>query len=180
MIESIEKRLQCRFDYTDKNGKRTRRTVSPAMLYTEKGRWYLIANDEAKNQVRVFAFANIDRFEVLPGEKSTLNEERIRHISKRASVWQSDDAEPFEVTLWVDTSVRRYLEEVPLHPTQTLVELHADSGDAVYAYRITHPMELLPEIKSWLPHIRILSPKSMQKTLQEDLRTYLSLTAPLS
>jgi len=121
---------------------------------------------------RGFSFAKIRDFAPL-NSPSTLSEADIRRESARASVWQSSGAEPFRVELLVGASVRHYFDEVPLHPSQTLVELHSDTGDAVYAYRITHPMELLPEIKSWLPHVHILSPQSLAKQLKHELIEYL-------
>ena len=101
---------------------------------------------------RGFSFAKRRHFTLLGTQ--TLKAD-IRRESTRMPVWQSDDVKPFGVELLVRASVRHYFDEVPLHPSQNLIELHSDTGDAVYAYRITHPMELLPEIKSWLLHLHL-------------------------
>ncbi len=172
IIKSIEQGSKCTFDYRNNRGIRAQRTVSPIKLYTEKGKWYLLAKDDTSEKVRTFDFMKIEDFRVLSGVRSELTQADIYEANSRRSIWASSDTEPFEVQLEVSAYARRYLEEVPLHHTQSLLSPHSD-GSAIYLYTITHPMELLPEIKNWIPHIHILSPKTMQHELQKDISRYL-------
>lgn len=172
IIKSIEQGSKCTFVYRNNRGIRAQRTVSPIKLHTEKGKWYLLAKDDTSQQVRSFDFLKIEGFRVLSGIPSELTSADINEANSRSSIWSSSNTEPFEVRLYVTAYAKRYIEEVPLHRSQVLEELHAD-GNAVFAYTVTHPMELLPEIKNWIPHIHLLSPKTMKETLQEDIETFL-------
>jgi len=172
IIQSIEKECKCRFDYTNNRGISSLRTVSPIKLYTAKGKWYLLAKDDTSKEVRPFDFLKIRHFEILPGVPNDLTRSEIEEANERASVWASAGQKPFEVRLHVSAYAKRYLMEVPLHKSQTLESPHID-GTATFAYRITHNMELLPEIKNWIPHIHILEPKSMRKSLREDVEIFL-------
>ncbi len=172
IIRSIEQGCQCAFDYTNNRGERSHRTVSPIRLRTEKGKWYLLARDSASGQVRTFDFLKIRTFSVLGNTPARLSPNDIREAAERSSVWASSDTDPYEVRLYVTPYARRYLDEVPLHRTQRLAELHTD-GHAVYSCTITHPMEILPEIKNWIPHIHILSPDHLRQQLREDIESFL-------
>ncbi len=172
IIKSIEQGSKCVFDYTNNKRVRARRRVSPIKLHTEKGKWYLLAKDDNSKQVRSFDFLKIEGFRVLSGTPSELTQTDIDEANSRSSIWASSDTEPFEVQLEVSSYARRYLEEVPIHHTQSLLSPHSD-GSATYLYTITHPMELLPEIKNWIPHIHILSPETMRNELQQDIMIFL-------
>jgi predicted DNA-binding transcriptional regulator YafY len=172
IIRSIEQGSKCAFDYTNNRGERSHRTVSPIRLRTEKGKWYLLARDDASGQVRTFDFLKIRSFEVLSSTAAELSTAEIEDAATRSSVWASSDTEPYAVRLYVTPYARRYLDEVPLHRTQRLEELHTD-GHAVYSCTITHPMEILPEIKNWIPHIHILTPDHLRKQLREDIESFL-------
>ena len=39
--------------------------------------------------------------------------------------------------------------------------------------KITHEMEILPLIKYWLPHIKVIEPKWIDDKMQEELTNYL-------
>ena len=172
IIESIEKGCKCRFVYTNNRGITGTKTVSPVKLYTAKGKWYLLAKDDARGEIRPFDFLKIRAFVSLPSLPHDLSETEIVEASSRASIWSSTGVEPFAVRLEASAYATRYLREVPLHPTQTLDMPHSD-GSAEFLYTITHPMELLPEIKNWIPHIHIIEPESLRKVLRKDIEKYL-------
>ncbi len=171
IIKSIDSGNKCAFTYTNNKNERKERSVSPIRLYTERGKWYLIAKDDLRGDIRTFDFLKIRNFRVLSDEKAVLSESEIKEAAKRSSVWASSNNLPFEVKLYAKEYARRYLDEVPLHRSQTLEEIHSDGG-AIYTYTITHPMELLPEIKTWIPHLFILSPATLKEQLHNDLHTY--------
>jgi predicted DNA-binding transcriptional regulator YafY len=171
IITSIEQGSQCTFAYTNNRGEHATRTVSPIKLYTEQGKWYLMAKDSATNAIRVFDFLKIEHFAVLPDTPSDLTQADIDEANARRSIWASSDTEPIEVRVEADAYAARYLDEVPLHPSQSLLSPHA-AGGATYLYTITHPMELLPKIKSWIPHLYIESPQSLRDELINELDEY--------
>jgi len=40
-------------------------------------------------------------------------------------------------------------------------------------FQITNDMEILPLIKRWIPHIKIISPNSLKEKLRKELNVYL-------
>ena len=173
LIESIEHRCKCTFGYTNNRGEFSRRTVSPIQLRTEKGKWYLLARDDVSGGVRTFDFLKIRDFGLLSAQPGEATPEQVADALSRSSVWASSETEPYEVQLEVSAYARRYLDEVPLHRSQTLLSPHAD-GSATYLYTITHPMEILPEVKSWMPHLHILTPDRFRHLLREEIEDFLA------
>ena len=172
IIESIEKGCKCRFVYTNNRQITSTRTVSPVKLYTAKGKWYLLAKEDESHQIRPFDFLKIKNFALLADTPQDLTPEEIDRANRRASIWSSDDAKPFAVRLYASAYATRYLQEVPLHSSQQLDMPHAD-GTAEFTYTITHSMELLPEIKNWIPHVHIIKPESLRDDLREDIEVFL-------
>ena len=172
IIESIEKVCQCSFVYTNNRGITDLRIVSPIRLYTAKGKWYLLAKEHKSETIKIFDFLKIKAFHTLPQRRSEVNETDKAMAAHRPSVWSSSDRKPFDVRLYASAYATRYLKEVPLHPTQKLDMPHEDGG-AEFVYTITHPMELLPEIKNWIPHIQIIEPTGLRSDLREDIEKYL-------
>ncbi len=172
IIESIEKGCKCRFVYTNNRGITSTKMVSPVKLYTAKGKWYLLAKEEKSQEIRPFDFLKIREFVSLPSIPHNLSAAEITEASSRASIWSSAGAKPFEVRLEATAYATRYLHEVPLHPSQEFDMPHID-GSAEFVYMITHPMELLPEIKNWIPHIHVIEPESLREVLHKDIEKYL-------
>ena len=172
IIESIEKGCKCRFVYTNNRDITGTKTVSPVKLYTAKGKWYLLAKEDTAAQIRPFDFLKIRDFTLLVNTPQDLTQEEIAKANRRASIWSSDDAEPFEVRIYASAYATRYLKEVPLHPSQQLDMPYSD-GTTEFVYSITHPMELLPEVKNWIPHIHIIEPQSLRDKLRRDLEVFL-------
>ena len=47
-------------------------------------------------------------------------------------------------------------------------------GSLLVSCQTANYMQLLPTIKRWLPHIRVLAPKELNKQLKEELKAYLN------
>jgi len=79
-----------------------------------------------------------------------------------------------ELRLFIDGSVARYFRLKPLAPTQSIIGEDAD-GSIEVLLEITHPMEIVPIIKYWLPMIRVLEPRQIDEQIRQDLRRYLEI-----
>ncbi len=171
IILSINKGCQCNFDYTNNNLIKSTKQVSPLNLYTSKGKWYLIAKETNKQQIKTYDFKKIKNFSILPTISSMITENDLNQVNSRSSIWSNEKGTSFEVKLYVSAYAKRYLEEVPIHKTQSIEALHTD-GSVIFTYTLTHEMELLPEIKNWIPHIHILEPASFRRRLKKDIEKY--------
>jgi len=172
LVKMILRNQNARFDYTDKEGVSSHRRIAPIKLLHSQGFWYLIAYDYDKLAQRTFRLDHIRHLSPLP-ELPPLDPAIRNELEVIVDPWQQSDApRKIDVHLYADSESAPYLQDVPLHPSQQVEELHTDGG-AVFSYRLSHPMELLPRIKSWIPHLRILEPESMKKEFLLELRSYL-------
>ena len=87
------------------------------------------------------------------------------------SVWHSSTNNEITVKLYIRSTISHYIQERKLHKTQIIVDQHYDGGLEIHCI-ITHKLEILPAIKSWLPYIHILEPKWLRDELMEDLHSY--------
>jgi hypothetical protein len=49
-----------------------------------------------------------------------------------------------------------------------------DDGGLIVSARVGHANQLLPIVRYWIPHLRIVSPVEMQAELDEGVRRYLN------
>ncbi len=169
IVQSLEKELCCSFRYV-KPKESSQREVDPIKLYTENGLWYLIAKDHKDDRVKSFHLSKIEAFKQLDLPTS-LTPDMLREADEMKSVWSSADKENYLVKLYIKPSIAHYFSEIKLHKTQGVSDRHHDGGLEVHCH-ITHKLELLPVIKSWLPHIYILEPAWLSEELMSDLEYY--------
>ena len=142
--------------------------VEPYKLINHKGIWYLAGRDAGK--LKSFAFTSIgallvseSTFEANPAAEQTLLEQE--------GIWLSD--ERIEFVLRVSRDVAGYFIRRAVLVNQTFVRKLED-GDLIISAKVGHPNEVMPQIRYWIPHIRIISPDGMQAQLEEELAAYLS------
>ena len=144
-------------------------TLKPVRLAFFGGFWYVLAfdaNDEDTfKKYHLKSLSNI----TLGDAHYEIDPDVITHIENATSVWFRLD-EPFEVRLWIDATIAPYFERKPLR-TQYLIGTDPD-GSIEICLHITHEMELLPLVLWYLPHIRILSPKWLNKKLYAKIDAY--------
>lgn len=169
IITAIENEQSSSFSYVKSDGT-TQRRADSIKLYTENGRWYMIARDHKDNKVKTFLLSRIKAYKVLD-IPSLLTPNIRKEADEIKSVWTSSNKQAFVVKLYVHPEIQEYITDMKLHKTQEIVDRHYDGGLEVHC-NITHKLELLPAIKSWLPHIHILEPKWLWEDLMKDLEYY--------
>ena len=88
------------------------------------------------------------------------------------NIWFKADVVPFEVKIYADKYATKYFQRREL-PTQKVIAL-GQNGTMEFSLTITDEMEIIPLIKSWLPHLKILEPKWIRDIINEDLEDYLN------
>jgi len=158
------------FGYRDKEGRLSLRRVAPVKLLSAQGFWYLIGWDLHKELPRTFRLDRIHTLRLLP-EARDLEPETLRALGQIRDPWSNSLGTPEPILLYADAYAAAYLRDVPLHPSQEIRELHTE-GSALFSYRVTHIMEILPGIKSWIPHLRVLEPEKLRRALIRELCEY--------
>jgi predicted DNA-binding transcriptional regulator YafY len=164
---AIIQRYQIAFNYQKLSGKKRCEAIQPYKLINNKGIWYLVAQDG--NKLKTYSFSKIDQLKVLdvifdrPADIDA-------KLAKEDGVWLSES--PQEVVLKVHSNVAGYFKRRKLIANQ-VIEKELTDGGLLISATVGHPNQVLPIIRYWIPHIRIISPTTWQKELVEGLSDYL-------
>ncbi len=165
--QAIIARRHVSFDYQKDDGAKHYATVAPYKLLNHKGIWYLAARDGDK--LKTFSFVKIEhpnlldtQFDADPAIDKTLEEED--------GIWLGEDKK--EIVLKIASEVAEYFKRRKLIANQILVKELEDGGLIVSA-KVGHPNQVLPVVRYWIPHIRIISPEGLQGEMEQELARYL-------
>ncbi len=171
-IQVIEKaiknktELECSYE-NDREGT-FRASIQPLKIVNYEGFWYLVAfRDEYVQKYYIKTLSNIQ-----PTDKTFTVDEDIEELLENSiNIWFKSDIEPFEVKIYADKVATKYFKRRAL-PTQVIETLSQD-GTMEFVVTITDEMEIIPIVKYWLPHLRVLSPLWISEMIDEDLEVYL-------
>ena len=91
-------------------------------------------------------------------------------LAAEDGVWMNE--EKIEVILKIDREVASYFKRRKLIANQVIEEELADGSLRVSA-KVGHPNQVVPIVRYWIPHIRIISLKELQTTMEQDIESYL-------
>lgn len=162
--KAILSNQQATFIYKDKL-----RTVEPYKMLHHHGSWYLAAS--CNGELRAYRLSRINLIEKPQQFVKFKHDQKIlKQLEDENSIWFGQ--EKYEVILNVHADVALYFKQRSLLPEQNIIKL-LDDGGLVISSRITHHTQLLPLVRYWIPHIKIVSPKSLQNDVELGLREYL-------
>lgn len=164
--QAIAQKCKVSFFY---NGDTASRLVEPYRLIHHQGNWYLAAVH--LERLRTYRLSRIDMLEALHEADFFQPDSTIlQQVEDEESIWIGQDKS--EVILTVHADVAFHFKQRALLPEQqTIREL--DDGGLLLSSKINHTMQLLPLVRYWLPHIKIVSPESLQLELERGLHAYL-------
>ncbi|WP_304350225.1 YafY family protein [Comamonas testosteroni] len=159
---AIKHKHPCGFDYKGKA-----RNVKPYKLIHKNGIWYLAAEEGGK--LKNFSIALIQSLQV--DEKSHFEPKHTHeeYIDAKDDVWFTEGTT--EVLLRVAPKAAHYFMRRSLLPQQ---QHRQDSdGSLLVSARINHIQQLLPVVRYWLPHVRIVQPVELEQELIVGMRQVL-------
>lgn len=165
--KAIVARQNVAFDYMKTEGVKGYASVSPYKLLNLKGIWYLAAVDGDK--LKTFSFAKIERLKLLD-TTFVWSKEVDAKLATEDGIWFTE--RQHEVVLKVGADVAGYFKRRKLIANQVIEKELADGGLLISA-KVGHPNQVLPIVRYWMPHIRIISPDSWQQDLEQGVRDYL-------
>lgn len=160
---AIERQHECRFTYKAKP-----RHVQPYRLIHKNGVWYLAAVDVG--QLKNFSVALIQALQVDDASPFTPDPQHHDYINRKDDVWFTADTT--EVLLRVDSEVAHYFVRRAILPGQQHRQ-DADGSLLVTTY-VSHLSQLLPVVRYWLPHVRIVQPLAWHQVLVQGLEQALA------
>jgi len=144
--------------------------LKPLKIANYEGFWYLIALDARNDVLKKYYLKNISQI-TLKGETFTTDTRLDDLLENSISIWFEKNVEPYRVTLELSPDVAKYFQRKPLSKTQRTEEVRED-GSMVISVEITDDMEIVPLVKYWLPHIRVMEPERIRAKIAEDLDEY--------
>lgn len=147
------------------------RVVEPYKLLHYHGCWYLAA--VRKGILRAY---RLSRIELSPHPHELLSFKPdvkiLTQLEDEESIWFGQEKQ--EVILTVHSDVALHFQQRQLLPEQQLIK-KLDDGGLLLSSRITHHTQLLPLVRYWIPHLKIVSPESLQDEMELRLKEYLSI-----
>ena len=145
--------------------------LKPLKIANYEGFWYLVAVDLHDDILKKFYLKNIKQITVLD-ETFETTKKLDRLLDNSISVWFTEEVEPYKVILQVSSTAAKYFKRKPISKSQMTEAVHQD-GSMVLSVEITHDMEIIPFVKYWMPHVKVLEPLRIRESIQNDITSYL-------
>jgi predicted DNA-binding transcriptional regulator YafY len=143
------------------------------ILYSE-GNWYIAVYNHTSTGFKDYHFLRINFIQQIELLSATFQRDiQIeRFIEDFQSLFSLYQKPRYEVVIEVDLLVMRHFKSKKHLKSQEIIEEREKS--LILRYQISSEMEILPLIKRWIPHIKIISPDSLREKLEEDISSYLT------
>jgi predicted DNA-binding transcriptional regulator YafY len=163
---AITEHRRVRFMYSKEQNRKTV-DIEPYRIINHNGIWYLAGMDA--NKPKSYAFSKISSPEVL----DTLfvpNVNVLKMLDQEDSIWLNE--KKTEVILTIAPPATIYFRRRKLI-AQQIIEKELEDGGLIVSGKFAHPNQILPIVRYWLPHVRIVSPATWQSELEDELKSYL-------
>ena len=164
--EAIRKHQQIGFLY-----KGEPRVVEPYKLVHHHGCWYLAA--VRKGVLRAY---RLSRIELSPHPHELLSFKPdstiLTQLEDEESIWFGQEKQ--EIILTVHADVALHFQQRPLLPEQQVIK-KLDDGGLLLSSQITHHTQILPLVRYWIPHLKIVNPEGLQDEMEWGLKKYLDI-----
>ena len=162
--KAIQEQRQIGFLYKGES-----RLVQPYRLIHHHGSWYLAA--VRKDQLRTYRISHIQLMHATHEYPQFIpDQDIVKVVEDDDSIWFGQDKQ--EIILSIDSQVAFYFKQRSILPEQQIVR-ELEDGGLLVSSKINHDMQLLPLIRFWIPYLKIVSPKGLQRQLEISLKEYL-------
>jgi predicted DNA-binding transcriptional regulator YafY len=166
--QAITESIALSLNYDEKG----ERIIFPYRIAEFDGYWYIVALNKADNVVKNFYFKKMRNIQ-LSDERFIKEDEKLNSIKNAVNAFYDYHTETMHVELSVNGENSHILKRKKINDTQRTMREYPD-GTLEISLTITNPMELIPFIQSWVPHVHVLSPDSLREEIATNLRTYLN------
>ena len=167
--QAIVEHCTIAFHYCKQGGGKTYAAVEPYKMVNHKGIWYLAGKDGGK--LKTFSFTKIESLNVSTvtfEPDSTVD----RTLNDEDGIWLGEEKK--EIVLKIGKEVSGYFKRRKLIANQ-IIEKELEDGGLIVSAKVGHPNQVLPIVRYWIPHIRIISPEGLQAELERDIQGYLEV-----
>lgn len=173
LLKAIVDKKCVQFDYTKFSAEESEtKIVQPLLLKQFKLRWYLLAYDNYKQELRVYGLDRMSKLEILK-KKFKMEDKNFMNVFKYSFgiIYPKDfSSPPPEIKIEFTKKQAKYYETLPLHSTQK-IEYMGDK--AILTVQVYPTVDFLAEIISNGDTYRVLSPDSVREQVKEILKNAL-------
>ncbi|NIY47514.1 helix-turn-helix transcriptional regulator [Cedecea colo] len=166
--KAIDERRRVSFKYFKRAEQQTY-SVEPYQLINHNGVWYLAALHNKK--MKKFTLGKISALQCT-FDLFTRSADLLEELKNEESVWSNE--QKFKVIIKVSSEVTEYFQRRNLVVGQVVEKVLTDGG-LIISTTVSHKNEVLPVVQYWLPHLRIISPESLQQEMEAEIRGYLGM-----
>ena len=165
--QAIIARRHVTFDYSKEVGSKPYVAIAPFKLMNHKGIWYLAARDGDK--LKTFAFTKIKGLRLLDSQFAP-DPSVDKTLAEEDGIWLGEEKQ--EIVLKIAHDVASYFKRRRLIANQ-VIEKELEDGGLIVSAKVGHVNQVLPIVRYWIPHIRIISPEGLQKEMEQEMRDYI-------
>jgi predicted DNA-binding transcriptional regulator YafY len=171
IVDALEAAIEARrYATIATEGKRLR--LAPLKIVNFDGIWYLFARDERDGRIRTWLLRDIR--DVRPEQEThELSHEQIERMLERTHTAWFEDGGNFEVRVKVHPEIAEYFRLRRFLNSQEIAEEY-DDGSLLVSFDVTTDEDVDNLIKSWLPHIEVVSPERFRKRVLDELEGYVA------
>ncbi|QOY53253.1 helix-turn-helix transcriptional regulator [Candidatus Sulfurimonas baltica] len=143
--------------------------VEPYKIISFDEIWYLFAKELESEKIKTFFISDISQVDY--SQKSFTMKKPIDSILENVHTAWFDDGVQYEVKVKIMQPIAHYFKRKKHFVSQELVR-EDDDGSIVVSFKVSSDEEVDNLIKSWLPHIKVISPKRIRKKMLKELDEY--------
>lgn len=150
------------------------KTLEPYLLKEFKNRWYIIAKDVSKSELRTYGLDRITEFDI---SKKTFKYPASfvpkEHFKNSFGIIKNDSNKPVQdVVLKFSQHQGKYVKSLPLHHSQQIISDTADGLTIKLNIYVTFDLEM--ELLSYGAELEVLEPEFLRKSIKRKLKETLS------
>ncbi|EIF51360.1 YafY family protein [Sulfurovum sp. AR] len=168
---AIKEKRQINCFYTPLDQPTVQIDLKPLKIANYEGYWYLIALDSRNDILKKYYLKSIKQITILDTTFES-NKKLDKLLDNSISVWFKAEVEPYRVTLQISSKVAEYFTRKPISKSQITESVYEDGG-MVVSIEVTDDREIIPFVKYWIPHIKVLEPTRIQDAIESDLKVYI-------
>jgi len=146
--------------------------VEPYKIISFDEIWYLFAKELESQKIKTYFISDI--LHVAYSPKVFIENKNINKILENAHTAWFEDGVQYEVKVNVMQAIAHYFKRKKHFNSQKLIKENSD-GSLLISFSVSNDEEVDNLIKSWLPHITVISPKRIRKKILSELEDYIKI-----
>ncbi len=164
LAKAISQQLKARLTWV---GEQTEQEVEPYRLVNKRGRWYLAGVSTEAPFIEPLSRISLIR---LTEAAATIAEPQQQILQR---LIEQEAIPSHEVVIKAASPIAHEFKLRNILPEQALIR-ELEDGSILLASRVFDGAQLLPVIKTYLPHLEVISPAGIQALVKRDLKALLS------